>query len=55
MNLFRKIVISTCLYVSLLQTVAAVVNIESLMQGVDVDKAQVTRYTRNFSKMTLQI
>ena len=37
-NLFRKIVISTCLYVSLLQTVAAVVNIESLMQGVDVDK-----------------
>ena len=38
MNLFRKIVISTCLYVSLLQTVAAVVNIESLMQGADVDK-----------------
>ena len=38
MNLFRKIVISTCLYVSFLQTVAAVVNIESLMQGADVDK-----------------
>ena len=38
MNVFRKMVTSACLYVSLSQTAAAVVNIESLMQGADFDK-----------------